>query len=120
MSEKHKCSNQVYHAKGSFRGHPCSNPGKVEREGDWYCGTHDPVRVEEKRQKRERQWSDDNQARDERIRADEIRQAEIERKAENHDSLHSALKALITAYENDAGDNSPALAQAKAAIKETE
>ncbi len=39
---------------------------------------------------------------------------------EDYDTVLAALKALIQSYENDAGDSSPALEQAKAAIERTE
>ena len=30
---------------------PCAFLAKVERNGNWYCGEHDPVRINEKRSK---------------------------------------------------------------------
>ena len=48
MSEaKHKCCKTV-HGDFSVK-YPCRNTAKVERNGKWYCGTHDP----EKRKARE-------------------------------------------------------------------
>jgi hypothetical protein len=38
VSETNRCEN----GKGSWRKSQCRHPGKVEREGKWYCGTHDP------------------------------------------------------------------------------
>lgn len=31
------------------RGRPCGRPGKVEVEGKWYCGIHDPIKRKAKR-----------------------------------------------------------------------
>lgn len=31
--------------------HRCQNNGKVERDGKWFCGIHDPVKVAERRAK---------------------------------------------------------------------
>lgn len=35
------CCARIY---GYHDSHPCGNPAKVEHEGKFYCGTHDPVR----------------------------------------------------------------------------
>lgn len=45
MAKEH-CSRRVYHGQGSW-GHDtrCSNPAKVQRDGEWYCGVHDPERL---------------------------------------------------------------------------
>src|SRR3990167_6929486 len=34
---------------GSWNGHACPHPGKVEVGGKWYCGVHDPLTREAKR-----------------------------------------------------------------------
>lgn len=47
MEIEHWCEGK----RGS--GMSCRRRAKVEREGKWYCGTHDPVAVEERRQQRE-------------------------------------------------------------------
>jgi hypothetical protein len=38
VSDTNRCEN----GKGSWRKSQCRHPGKVERDGKWYCGTHDP------------------------------------------------------------------------------
>ena len=30
---------------------PCRKPGKVERDGKWWCGIHDPARAQARRDK---------------------------------------------------------------------
>lgn len=32
-----------------FYGHRCTLKGKVERDGKWFCGRHDPVARKERR-----------------------------------------------------------------------
>lgn len=56
----HFCAASVF-SGGSFRGHPCGKAGKVERDGKWFCGIHDPVkrdaRRETDRKAREADWA---------------------------------------------------------------
>ena len=48
MSEK--CSART---RGDvWRDYPCSKNAKVYRDGKWYCGIHDPVKVAEREAKR--------------------------------------------------------------------
>jgi hypothetical protein len=35
-----KCSESVYN---NWHFYPCNNKGKVQRDGKWYCGVHDPI-----------------------------------------------------------------------------
>lgn len=51
----HKCQERVYGAN-AFHSHQCGNTAKVERDGRWYCGTHDPVRLREKQAERNAKW----------------------------------------------------------------
>lgn len=76
---EHRCTTRVY--AGSFSGHPCSKPAKVERAGKWYCGTHDPVRVAEKRAAQATKWDAEADARN-KARADSAaKQEALERDA---------------------------------------
>lgn len=54
MANAERCCKQVY--GGSFVGHRCTRLGKLEHNGKWYCGTHDPVAIEAKRKKRHAKW----------------------------------------------------------------
>lgn len=47
----HPCSGSTYHGRIGFL--PCVNAGKVERDGRWYCGIHDPVKVAARKAKRD-------------------------------------------------------------------
>ncbi len=42
MTNKPKCCEKVYR---NYHYYPCGKPGKVERDGKWHCGVHDPVRL---------------------------------------------------------------------------
>lgn len=52
------CSGKVYRGTDGWRGRydPCSKRAKVERDGVWYCGVHDPVARKEKDDKRHTEW----------------------------------------------------------------
>lgn len=45
------CSEQAAGWNG-WNSHPCRNKGKVERDGKWWCGIHDPVAKDEREAKR--------------------------------------------------------------------
>lgn len=49
------CCREVYGQ--SWGGHPCGKAAKVERDGHYYCGTHDPVRVVAKDEARRQKWT---------------------------------------------------------------
>ncbi len=66
---------------------PCRNRGKVERNGKFYCGVHDPVAVAEKRAARNVIL---------KLQAD-ARRAEIARE----ERAHRALKLLEATYPDD-------------------
>jgi hypothetical protein len=46
-----KCSVAVYHP-GVWNPQRCSRTGKVQVDGKWYCGTHDPARIAARNEKR--------------------------------------------------------------------
>ena len=48
MSEQ--CCVKVY-AVGMLSRFPCANKAKVEVDGEWYCGTHNPVAVAKRAEK---------------------------------------------------------------------
>lgn len=51
-----RCSATVYSRDAWLRGHPCAKPAKVERDGKWYCGVHDPAAKAERDAKRRAAW----------------------------------------------------------------
>jgi len=48
MSEKHGCSGTAYSPDRFSRPMRCSRNGSIERDGKWYCKTHDPVAIAER------------------------------------------------------------------------
>ena len=58
MTAVEKCSKQVW--SGSWHTRPCKKPGKVQHEGKWYCGVHNP----ERRIKRDQEWRAASDARE--------------------------------------------------------
>lgn len=57
MNEAKQCSKRLWRSGVWSRTFPCKRAGKVERDGQWYCTQHDPVRVEEREQKSRERWS---------------------------------------------------------------
>jgi len=55
MEEKHTCCASVY-SGGYGMVHACGKNAKHERGSKWYCGTHDPVRIKEKRDAKHAEW----------------------------------------------------------------
>lgn len=52
-NEKHQCCAVMRKGSGYHRYNvACENSGKVERDGHWYCGTHDPEAIAEKNRAR--------------------------------------------------------------------
>lgn len=68
----------------------CTRAGKVEREGEWYCGQHDPQARETRREASINQWH-----------ADAIEQNRRRRLAEAAPDL---LALLIESQDNISGD----------------
>lgn len=55
-NESHTCCATKWE-RGSFpRRHPCGNRGKVECDGKWYCGIHDPAAVKRRDDKAQAEW----------------------------------------------------------------
>ena len=55
--ESEMCSERVYDRESAYApDHQCSRKGKFERDGKWYCGQHDPVKVAERRKKADVKW----------------------------------------------------------------
>jgi uncharacterized Zn finger protein (UPF0148 family) len=43
---RHTCRGAKSHTYGYTQ---CRSPAKVERDGEWYCGIHDPARITARR-----------------------------------------------------------------------
>ena len=92
--DEHRCQEHIFDGGGRYR-HQCTYKGKVERDGKWYCGIHDPVaraeRDKRQREKRHRQWQEMNALADER----EAQHYENERKLAAFPALVEALESII-------------------------
>lgn len=44
MSNLRRCAAVVFGDTAGYRGTQCSNAARIERDGGWYCGVHDPER----------------------------------------------------------------------------
>lgn len=65
----------------------CSRVGKVERDGKWYCGQHDPQARKARDQEKMERWRSQMEERDRRFR--------LEKAAPD---LLEALKAMMAQY----------------------
>lgn len=64
MKESKQCCKNVYdHSLRFPHPHPCKRAGKVERGGEWYCGTHDPVEKKKKYDARVAKWKMESEMR---------------------------------------------------------
>lgn len=93
-----KCSERVFEG---FHSHQCSKSGKIERDGKWYCGTHDPVRIKEKREERDRKWSEKFRAQRSAREQREKDEAEQKRRSDLFPELLEALEKLLGMFESE-------------------
>ncbi len=119
MSE-HKCVGRVYagHYIGS---HTCNKTARYEHNGKWYCKTHHPPTVEEKRRahaaKREAEFDAERAQRAQQHRE----HAEMQRRAAAYDELLEALNDIANTDPVDAAlDPQRAVRIARAAIAKAE
>lgn len=102
MSDK-TCGESV--SDGIWNRKPCANPAKVERNGKFYCGVHDPVRLAKLRSKQDAIYADRFEARN--------KKHQIERAAPE---LLAALQALDDACCADLEDRENRITFRKALI----
>ena len=94
-TEKHDCCASVSPGTYSFRHSKCSKTAKYERDGKWYCGTHDPVAIKARDDARNEKWRierAENKAQANEKDATEKLQAH---KAACFDELLEALKVFV-------------------------
>lgn len=80
-----QCCRRVF-SSGSFRGHLCTKPATVERDGKFYCRTHDPEEEAKRHAKRSKKMEEEWAAQ---------RAAIAERK--RVEGLHAACLATVRA-----------------------
>ena len=113
MTDTQTCSAQAYSGDGRFGDwYPCRNKTKMQHEGKGYCGVHDPVKREAKREVSQAKWD-----------ADMKRAIERSHKLNTYQDLLDALRGMLDTYgENQHGKRyvGPALEAARAAIEKAE
>ena len=119
MSE-HKCVGRVY--SGHYIGsHTCNKTARYEHNGKWYCKTHHPPTVEEKRRAHAAKWEAKFNAEMAQRMQQHREHAEMQRKAAAYDTLLEALKEIVDAADGTGWDQLDAsLSKARAAIKTVE
>ncbi len=75
-----KCKVTVYPRErfGSFHGLPCDRTAKIEKDGKWYCGIHDPQKKIDKREKWRQQNEREQAVREHAANLQQARQAVID------------------------------------------
>ena len=58
-----KCCEHMWYG---FYNHVCGKPAKIEHENKFYCGIHNPVRLKEKYDKRNKEYERQSKIRSER------------------------------------------------------
>lgn len=86
---KHQCEATIWN---DFHDYRCPYNGKVERDGKWYCGTHDPVAKAARDKAREEKWK--------KKWAEEAKERRL---LEAAHALLAALEELTAAVETDSG-----------------
>ncbi len=66
---KSQCCRTVY---TGYCSHKCQRAGTVERDGAFYCKQHDPVRIKEKDELKNKKWEQERLKRDERWKRESI------------------------------------------------
>jgi hypothetical protein len=61
MSDKHTCCANRFNG---YRRYICGKTAKAERDGKWYCGIHDPVRLKAIRDKTYARYRAESEAQD--------------------------------------------------------
>ena len=110
MTDKKQCSEKVWDGWHHF---PCQRPAKVERDGKWYCGIHDPEYIKAKNQAKEEKWEAENKAneikwaREVKIKSlvsgltDEELSALTPEWVKASNQMYEALKDLFAQYRSD-------------------
>lgn len=52
--KKKTCCGMIW---AGYHRYACGNGAKFEREGNWYCGIHDPVKIKERQDAKEADWA---------------------------------------------------------------
>ena len=58
MGKEKKGCIAEFMTSGGWRMQSCSRTGKIERNGKFYCGIHDPMKVKARRDAAQKKWDD--------------------------------------------------------------
>lgn len=89
MRKEHMCVGVIW--DGKYRS-TCRKNTKVERDGKWYCLTHDPERVKARRAEQDRKWTEKRDAQNAARKEREAAEAEQKRRADLFDELVETLE----------------------------
>lgn len=120
MSEvKQRCCVKV----GEWLRYTCSKTGKVERDGKWYCGTHDPIAVKARDDKRMTAWKAKWDAETAANEATAAKRKETQRRADCFDELVEALSHTAAVCAGEISSKNGlinALEKARSALKKAQ
>ena len=91
MTEQHKC---VGHTYNGYRFLMCGVGAKHEHNGKWYCKTHHPPTVEQKRAEKQAKYDREYAARELAREAEIAKRNEMKRRADLYPELLEALKEI--------------------------
>lgn len=103
----HQCAGKIRLGTSWPRYVPCKRPGKVQSDGKWWCGIHDPQARQAKQDKRDAEWKA-------KVEADR----KVMRLQFSAPTLLSALKEALPWLEQRG--NEDIVVKVKAAIREAE
>jgi hypothetical protein len=93
MTEQHKCCGKVGNGFSFFR---CDRNAKYEHLGKWYCKTHHPPTLLEKREARNAEWNKEFSARQLAIKEAQAAKDEAARRAALYPELLEALRVFVS------------------------
>jgi uncharacterized Zn finger protein (UPF0148 family) len=92
MSEKHTCCALVIPpGPGSWRGFICTRSAKYERDGEWYCDTHDPEEAKAQRDAQDAKWKAQSAER----KAAKTKEDEMHWRASMFDDFVETLRSIL-------------------------
>lgn len=96
MTEQHKCVGRTYNG---YRFLMCGVGAKHEHNGKWYCKTHHPPTVEQKRAEKQAKYEREYEARELAREAEIAERNEMKRRADLYPELLAALKEMLPGAE---------------------
>lgn len=95
MTEQVRMCCEIIRGSFSWSGHACPHRAKVERDGKWYCGTHDPVAAKARRDKKHAEWDEQHRKEIAFAKARNDARQEADRRARRYDDMLAALRRAV-------------------------